>query len=280
MRFKDILAPILSVNEDEAVLAAAETVAAAADAQVTALLLQLEPDPVYSPDTVMVSAVWADILKQTRAQFAAEKARLDQRAQAGSRALTSHVLGTRTGFAPRQVGVAARYADLVVMLRPGGAPQSDIRAKLFEGALFGAGRPVLLVPPDWRRSAIGRNIIIAWNGKREAARAVADAAPFIDCADTVSIVTVGAEEKTRERLQAGAEELAAHLGRRGVKAGVRVIGDLGFSEAATLMAEAAAAHADLLVMGGYGRPRLGEFVFGGVTRELLVEANLPMLMSH
>lgn len=280
MSFKDILAPILSVAEDEAALAAAQAVAVPTDADVTALLIELEPDPVYAPDGMVVNLGWADILESVRKEFAAEKARLDQRLERAEKPVRARELETPLGLAPHQLGVAARYADLIVMRRPGGTMQEDVRTKLFEGVLFGAGRPVLLVPPDWREGPIGRNIVIAWNGKREAARAVADAAWFLERADKVEIVTVGADDKARDESLASAEALSGHLGRRGIKAPSRVIGDLGFTEGATLLAEAAAAHADLLIMGGYGRSRLGEFIFGGVTRELLKEANLPVLMSH
>jgi nucleotide-binding universal stress UspA family protein len=280
MSFRDILAPILSPADDEAALAAAETVAAAFDAHLTALLVELEPDPVYAPDGMMISLGWSELLEGARKQFAADKARLDQRLATSKLSVAARELEAPLGLAPRQTGIAARYADLVVMRRPGGAPQEDVRTALFEGVLFGAGRPVLLAPPDWRKAPIGRNIVIAWNGKREGARAVADAAPLLERAEKVEIVTVGASDKVRDKSLAQADELAKHLGRRGVKSGVRVIGELGFTEGATLLAEGAAAHADLLIMGGYGRSRLGEFIFGGMTRELLDSANLPVLMSH
>jgi nucleotide-binding universal stress UspA family protein len=273
MSFKDILAPVLAVESDEAALAAAESVAEAMDAHVTALLLEPEPEPIYTLEGAMVSLVWADVLERARKAFTAEKTRLDQRAARGPRPITVRELEGPLGFMGRDAGVQARYADLTIMLRPG---EEDLRMSLFEGALFGSGRPLLLVPPDWRKGAIGRNIVIAWNGKREAARAVA--APFLDRADKITIVTVSADK--HEHAVSEVDGALAHLARRGLKAGVRVVGDLGFSETATLFAEAGADHADLVVMGGYGRSRLGEFVFGGVTREALKTGSIPVLMSH
>lgn len=276
MSFKDILAAVLSVKDDEAALAAAEVVAKAMDAHITALLVEPEPDPVFTLEGVMVSVAWADVLQQARKGFAAERARLDQRAARGARPITTQELEGPVGFIGRDTAVRARHADLTIMLRPGGFAQEDMRMSLFEGVLFGSGRPLLLIPPDWRKESIGRNIVVAWNGKREAARAVADAGPFLDRAEEITIVTVGADK--RDRAHGDAADILAHLARRGLKGGVRVVGDLGFSEAGTLFAEAN--DADLLVMGGFGHSRLGELVFGGVTREVLKTASIPVLMSH
>jgi nucleotide-binding universal stress UspA family protein len=273
MSFKDILVPLFSVKGDDAALVAAEVVAEAMDGHVTALLLEPEPDPVSDP---MLGTVWPEFLQQARANAAAEKLRLDQRAAKAQRVITTRELSGPIGFVGHEAGVRARSADLTIMLRPGEAV--DLRTSVFEGVLFGSGRPLLLTPPNWSKSAIGRNVVIGWNGERESARAVADAAPFLERADSITIVAVGSAE--RARAPGDVEDLLEHFTRRGLKAGVRVVGDLGYGETAALFAEAAASHADLLVMGGYGRSRLGEFIFGGVTREASKTAPIPVLMSH
>jgi nucleotide-binding universal stress UspA family protein len=180
----------------------------------------------------------------------------------------------------RDIGAAARYADLTVIVRPSHDWQHELRTRMLEGVLFAGGRPLLLMPPRWQRSAIGRNVVVAWNGKREAARALADASPFLERADTISIVTVDAGHLGSGLGHGSADRIALHLARRGQSAACRHIGDLGLGEAHALFAEANALSADLVVMGGYGRSRLDEFIFGGVTHQAINTAKIPIFMSH
>ena len=280
MSFKDILAPVLSVTEDEPALAAAEAVADLANAQITALLVQIEPDPVFTLDGAVESGVWVEVLARARERFQASKAQLDARAKRSARAITTRELEVATGSAGREVGIHARYADLTVLLQPFEAWLEDLRTALLESALFDSGHPVLVVPRSWRRQEIGRSIVIGWNGKREAARAVADAVPFLEQAGKITIVVVGAGKNERELGPNAGDEAAAHLARRGLKAEVRNIDDLGRGEGAALLAGAETLGADLIVIGGYGSSRMREFVFGGVTRDLIRSARIPLFMAH
>lgn len=281
MTFKDILAPLLSVKVDEAALAVAEAIADVHDAHVTALLFEVDPDPIYTMEGALVSVAWTEVLDQVRKQFAAEKQELDRRAMAGARPITTRELEVASAFLGRDAGLNARYADLTVMVRPDETWHGGLRRAMFEGVLFDAGRPVLLAPPEWREGPIGRNIVVAWNGKREAARALADATPFLERADKITVLTIGAgKDKGDSALQAG-DDAVAHLARKGIHAERRNLADdLGFGEGAALLAEASALKADLVVMGGYGRSRLGEFIFGGVTQHVIESARVPLFMSH
>lgn len=273
MSFLDILVPVISVTEDEPALLAAETVASFAKGGVTALLLEVQPDPTYTYEAATIGTMWEEILNRAQSQFAEDKALLDKRA--ATHPMTTRELSILPGALERELAAEARRADLTVLVRPGGSFVEGMRQTMYEGALFGSGRPVLVVPPTWKPGQLGRNVVVAWNGKREAARALADAAPFLERADAVTVVTVGAVEP-RDAIT----DVVAHLARRGIKAQARLIDDAGAGEADALMVEAAALNADLVVMGGYGRSRFREFVFGGVTREAITSAPLPILMSH
>jgi nucleotide-binding universal stress UspA family protein len=280
MSFKDILVPVLSAADDEPALAAAEVVADAANGQATALLIGIEPDSVFTLEGAVESGVWADVLARAREESRAEKARLDARPAYGRRAISTRSLTVAAGFTAREVGAQARYADLTVLLQPHEVWQEDVRTAILEAVLFGSGRPVLLVPQAWRRRAIGRKVVIAWNGRREAARALADAAPFLEQADVVTIVVIGAGRDDREPGAKAGDDAAAHLARRGLKADVRNIDDLGGGQGAALLASAEALGADLIVMGGYGHSRVREFVFGGLTRDLVKSSRIPLFMAH
>ncbi len=278
--FRDIAVAVFAVDGDEPAIAAAEVVAANGEADLTAILLELTPDPVYTMEGVMVSSMWAEVLTDARKGFAKERAALETRAKRGVKPFAVREMEASAGLAPGDAAVQARHADLTVMLRPGGAPVADYRRAIFESILFSSGRPVLLVPPDWRAGAIGRKIAVAWNGKREAARALADAAPLLEQADEIVVITVDAKPGADGVGPAPGADIAAHLARRGLKVELRNLDGLGRPHGETLIAGAQAWGADLLVMGGYGRARVREMVFGGVTRAVVDTAPLPVFMSH
>lgn len=272
MSFRDILCPIFSLGADEPVLSAGEVVAEMGAAQLTALLLEVEPDSAFTDRDASADAL-------ARAEFKVEKTELAARRGPGPRQFEVRDLAVTAAGAGAAVGALARFADLTIILRPGDALQEDLRTALFEGVLFGSGRPVLLIPPNWSRSAIGRNVVVGWSDKREAARALADAAPFLERAEHITILCVAVGEG-RSKSMASGEAVVSHLLRRGRRAELRHAGEFGFSDGATLMAQAGGVEADLIVMGGYGQPRLREFVFGGATREVMKAARMPVLMAH
>lgn len=280
MSIKDIVVFTFSPSEDEAALAAGETLARKSDADLTAVLLEMQPNPVYAMEGVMVTALWAEVLAEARKGSAKDKADLEQRCRRSDRRIAIRELPVISGVAANDAAVHARYADLAVMIRPGGSKPSEYRNAIFEGVLFGSGRPVLLTPPDWKGETIGKRVLVAWNGKRESARALADAAPFLDAAEQITIATIDAKPDDDGVGPAPGADIAAHLARRGLKVDVRNLDGLGRDEAETLIAEARALEADLIVMGGYGRPRLSEMVFGGMTRTMAAKSPVPVLMSH
>jgi nucleotide-binding universal stress UspA family protein len=278
MACSDILCPMLSLNADEAVLAAAEVVAKLRDARTTALMVEIAPEPIYTIEGAMERALLADALAQMHKEFEADKHKLAIRARASPGFTVRDVVVTARRAGER-LGAEARQADLTIMLRPGGAPMEELRMSIAEGVLFGSGRPLLLVPPHWRGASIGSNIVVGWNGKREAARALGDAAPFLDQAASVTVVCVAVGEPRRQA-DASGQTIVSHLAKRGIRAELRHAGEFGFSDGATLLGQAGALEADLVVMGGYGSPRMLEMIVGGATREAMTSARIPVLMSH
>lgn len=280
MSIKDIAVFMFSTAGDEAALAAGEVLARASDADLAAVLLELQPDPVYTMEGALVNAMWTEVLAEARKGFAKEKAALETRVGKSDRNIVVRELLVASGLAAIDAAVQARHADLSIMLRPSSSPPADYRNAIFEGVLFGSGRPVLSVPPDWKGDAIGKRVVVAWNGKREAARALADATPIIETADEIFLVTVDAKPGIDGVGPAPGADIAAHMARRGCKVELRNLDGLGRDEADTLIAGARAVEADLIVMGGYGRARLSEWVFGGMTRAMTAKSPLPVLMSH
>lgn len=280
MSFKDVAAFMFSAAEDEPALAAGEAMLRAGATNLAAVLVELQPDPVYTMEGVMVSAMWAEVVAEARKGFAQEKAALEARCKKSDSPIAVRELPVASGLAGADAAVHARHADVSIMTRPAGLKAFEARNAVFEGVLFGSGRPVLLVPPDWRGDRVGRRVVVAWNGKREAARALADATPLLDQADEIAIVTIDAKPSIEGVGPAPGADIAAHLARRGLKVQVRNLDGLGRDDADTLIAGARAFDADLIVMGGYGRARLSEVVFGGMTRSMATKSPLPLLMSH
>jgi nucleotide-binding universal stress UspA family protein len=149
---------------------------------------------------------------------------------------------------------------------------------IVEGALFGSGRPVLVVPADYTGDMRLDRILVCWNGGRNAARATGNAIPFLKRANAVEVVVVSTEVSPTAVTSAG--DLCRHLERHQISASVKRLepGNLKVSQA--ILEHAARSGAGMLVMGGYGHSRLREFILGGTTRGVLAAMNVPTLMSH
>jgi len=147
--------------------------------------------------------------------------------------------------------------------------------------LLEAGRPVLLHPVLGAFSPDFATIVVVWNGSREAARALADAMPLLVRADKVTVLTAASAPRRHEGVTLHAPDIAEQLRRHGVRA-EHIVNPCAGNESDWLLTRAQGLEnrADLLIAGAYGHSRLGELVFGGVTRKLLQEASIPVLMSH
>ena len=280
MSLKDILAIVLDAELDEPAIAMAQHLATAGDAHLSGVFLTALPDEPLAYEPTVVAGVWAELLNRARGQAQAERAKVEARFAASGRPYefrTVEALGRDLG---RIAAVHARYSDLVVMARPREERASDIRLDMIEGVLFHAGRPAMVAPPDWTERPLGKTIAIAWDASREATRALAEARPFLAHCDSATVLTVDAKPKAFGHGEQPGLNIAAHLTRRGVTVTVKNLESGDRPIARTLMEEADAIGADLMVMGAYAHSRLREMVFGGATRDLLETAKIPLLMAH
>ena len=170
----------------------------------------------------------------------------------------------------------ARYVDLTVI---GAAPPD-------EGGWRGSTEPdqliltcgrAVLITPEATAAAAPRRILVAWNGTREAARAVSEAMPLLEAAETVTILCVGDAPELAEPPGA---ILARHLDAHGIAASIDRVTDTRADPAEIILSRCRNGAADLVVMGAYGHSRLREIVLGGVTRTLLRRLPVPLLMAH
>lgn len=166
-------------------------------------------------------------------------------------------------------------ADLVVL----GQQERNVSTGLDAPGevLTACGRPVLITPYGRSINTLGQRVLIAWDGSRQAMRALHDALPLMAQSEEVILVQINPEDDAAKEL---AGDVASHLVRHGLNARAESITAKISAIAETLLSRAADVAADLLVMGAYGHSPLRERLFGGVTHDVLRDTSLPVLMSH
>ena len=180
-------------------------------------------------------------------------------------------------FPTEVVAREARAADLVII---GNAPENrDPFRALDPGSLvLKAGRPVLVVPKAVSSLTL-RHIAIAWKDAREARRAVRDALPLLQQAESVMIVEIF-EQGDRNQAMHGVKDVASYLRRHGIDIIAERVRDAEAGATEALLRLVRDENINLIVAGAYGQSRLGEWAYGGVTRGLLAESPICCLFSH
>jgi nucleotide-binding universal stress UspA family protein len=156
----------------------------------------------------------------------------------------------------------------------------DGQRSVLEAVVFGSGRPVLTFRPgvaDLPGGGPGL-VVLAWDGTRTAARAMADALPLLHRAREVRVLTV-TNEKPSARSGLG-KDAVRHLAAHGVNAIAEEVDAGGRRIGPVLEDYVVQSGADLFVMGAYGRSRAREFILGGATEHMLLDPKAPLLLSH
>jgi nucleotide-binding universal stress UspA family protein len=273
---KDVMVRLDGSSGDDARLAAAMQIAANFDSHVTGLFFNVLP-PTPIPDEVSganPSNQLLDAAKEAGDKIESELFRRLTRLPQPANLRRFDVAGT-SDIADAALPVA-RTGDTFVALRPNG--RANEPQDLIENLLYGAGRHLFLVPDDWTGLAPLDNVVVAWNGSRESARAVAESLPFLRQAKKVGVLTVEGEHQTADALKGN--DAVLHLRHHGIDAvKYRAIGEED-DPADVLIAECRSLGANLLVMGSYGHSRLHELLPGSTTSRILRSAPLPLLIAH
>lgn len=182
-----------------------------------------------------------------------------------------------TGMIGRTMAQHAHFAD-VTAFPNGSIPASDSLTNAFNGVLFEAGQPVVVLGAGEKPLPTAKRVIMAWNGEPEAARAIHRSLPLIQSAQDVHVVLVD-PDSSKFGSNPG-DDMAAFLTRHGLKVTVDQIASGGDEIAGVLLQHAIDKDADLIIMGAYGHSRLRQWLLGGTTRDLLGNSGFPVLMVH
>jgi nucleotide-binding universal stress UspA family protein len=274
---KDIVVNLSVGDASDAATDYAMSVAAAFEAHLAGVAFAYEPAAAeFGYEGLAVSVIEEERAKSAAAAAAAIRKFEDGVRRNGisaeSRQLEGHFANVGNLFAQ-----IARRFDLAVVTQA--EPRKAVPEEMIiEGVLFDSGRPVLAVPYIQKAGLALERVMVCWDGSRNAARAAADAMPFLARARKVEVVMVTGERAKSDELPGA--DVAQHLARHGLDVTVQRLVSVDTDVANTILSHAADAGADFIVMGGYGHSRLREFVLGGATRGILGAMTAPVLMSH
>ncbi|MPW22571.1 universal stress protein [Paraburkholderia sp. CNPSo 3157] len=186
------------------------------------------------------------------------------------------------GYANDVVPPYTRLADLVILGQTNPSdPESFVSEQFVEHIVLSAGRPTLIVPAAGSFQKPGKHVLIAWDGSREATRAIHDAMPFLSLASNVTLLTINATRAEPPRYRIPGADIALTVARHGVKVDVReMTADSDTAVGDVLLSQAAESGCDMIVMGAYAHSRVHEVVLGGATRTILKSMTVPVLLSH
>ena len=275
---KDLVVNLMPGAERDPAADYAISVATALDAHLAGVAFTYDP---VIPSTVMGGGIPADLIEAQRAEsMRAARAATTRFEAAAKRASLSFDVRTLNASSAGAGDVFARVARRFDLSVVGQAPRETtvLQDLIIEGALFEAGRPVIVVPYIQKDELKLERAMLCWDGSRAAARAIGDALPFLERAKRVEVVIVAGDRGKSDEMPGA--DMGEHLARHGLNVTINRIpaGEIDVADA--ILSYAADSSADFVVMGGYGHSRLREFILGGVTRSMLASMTVPVLLSH
>lgn len=256
---------------------AAVKLAGTFDAHLTGVYIRkVFPFPIYSmmPTSSDVVGIYDQILddKESEAREAFNQYIAQNTAKVSWRVLT--------GSISYELASEARCCDLLILGQPNPAENESLDNDIADQVVFAAGRPCLIIPYAGTTTDLGKSPLIAWDGSREAARAVHDALPLIKLAGKVTILVVEPEKIGVDFGDLPGVMISEHLARHDINVKVEVSRGSLQSTGETILSHIDAYGHDLLIMGAYGHSRWREIVLGGATRSIMQNMKVPVFLSH
>ena len=286
MSYKTILVHINSERRLPGLLRAAMSIAERHRAHIIGL--SVVPPVIVPPMSDIALAIPAVIeahrdayrLQEARMKTAFDHATQESTAPGAFTAEWRSLDAYHLASASQMIMPLARAADLVLAAQSDPNWDGTVMLDFPEMLATESGRPVLIVPNEPRAEFAAKRILVAWNGRREATRAVFDALPLLKKADEVNVIWIDPHDDTDTAGDLPAAGLCTALARHGVKCEETASVSPRLPAGETLLFEATKFGWDMLVMGCYGHSRLREFILGGASRHVLSNMTIPVLMSH
>jgi nucleotide-binding universal stress UspA family protein len=172
----------------------------------------------------------------------------------------------------------SRFFDILITGQFEGAIRHGGRALQPEELIRRSGKPMLIVPEKYKVRDFKEEAVVAWDGSSSSARALTDAMQILETKKKLYVVTV--EGDGNERIPPlGDHDIIEHLQRHGIDAERVKLPKRG-STGKTIMDYCEKTDPDVLVMGAFGRAKLGALLFGGVSQYVLEHQTVPVMMSH
>lgn len=222
------------------------------------------------------------LIEQARVDAEATLERFAQAAEAQEIPFDTRLIECSENRAPEQLARMARIFDISIMRQANpDKPHANFIGQLTEEVMFSSGRPVFFMPYVGAHQIPCKVGLIAWDGSKAATRAVHDALPLLECMEKAIILVVDPEKiEHYDKNSKPGDALSAHLTAHGIRNKVLRVPSGGTSTSTVVLNEVSNTGADILIMGGYGTPKLREVIMGGVTRTLFECMTVPVLMSH
>lgn len=275
---KTILA-VTSPDLGDADLKLAAALCEEIEAHLAVLVLNMAAPPPIGGYAAIVSDAWLQ-------ERQADVERLQKRTAAVSALLAASPISSdvsseypEEAWAHEVIGRRARYADLTV-IGPELLTRGALKNKVVSGTLFSSGKPLLLVPQGSFPTLRPKRVLVAWDSRIEASNAVSRSLDLMRSAEDVRLVLVDPVEGEFGQGGEPGADVATYLARHGIRVTVDRRPSQGRSIAAVLRQHAIDTSAQLLVMGAYGHSRLSERILGGVTKTMIDEPPLPILMAR
>ncbi|MBB3146850.1 nucleotide-binding universal stress UspA family protein [Phyllobacterium trifolii] len=278
MRFKSLLS-IVEVNQTDNDLKIAIDLCSETNAQLSVMVFAVASLPPIGDYPIGTADLW---VKERHRDLAALKGRVEDMEMLVRDAGISATITDEYPEPARLGHIAgrhARYADATV-LGPDLLAHETLKGKVVDGALFESGRPIFLVPHDTKPTLRPKRVLLAWDSGIECARAAREALDIMASAEAVHVTIVDPDTSSIANGPEPGADIAAYLAHHGIKVDVDRLPSGGEPIADVLKQHATDISADLIVMGGYGHSRTREWIFGGVTRSMIEDPGLPILMAR
>jgi nucleotide-binding universal stress UspA family protein len=288
MGLKTILAAVTGQETDGATLAIATAIARRFNAHIDALHVRGDPRDAIpflgeGASGVLIEQIMAAAERdagtrsgRARTTFEAWRSSsgLAVATRPGAEPAPSVAWREETGTEEECMARYGRVSDLIIVGRP---PSDDSGASIvvFETALFDTGKPVIVAPPSPPPALLEGPAVIFWTGSAEGSHAVSSAMPLLAAAKGVTVVASNPGGKPTDT-----GPLIDYLAWHGIRAQARDPLPITPTAGAELLSGATREGAAFLVMGAYTQSRLRQLIYGSVTKHVLTNASLPVLMAH